>query len=44
MRWLDAIIDSVDMGLIILREILKDSEACYAAVHGITKSWISLSK
>ena len=38
MRWLDAIIDSVDMSLSKLREIVKDREAWYAVVHEVTKS------
>ena len=38
MRWLDGIIDSVDMSLSKLREIVKDREACRAAVHGSQKS------
>ena len=43
MRWLDGIIDSVDMSLCILREMLKEREAWYAVVHGVTKSRTRLS-
>ena len=36
--WVNGIIDSVDMRLSKLREIAKDREAWWAAVHGVTES------
>ena len=43
MRWLDSIIDSMDMNLSKLWGTVQDREAWLAADHGVTKSWTQLS-
>ena len=43
MRCLEGIIDSMDMSLSKVQEIVKDREAWHAAVYGVIKSWKELS-
>ena len=43
LRWLDGIINSMDMGLGRIRQLVMDREAWHAAIHGVTKSQTRLS-
>ena len=43
MRRLDGIIDTMDMGLRGVLELVMDKEAWRAVVHGVSKSWMQLS-
>ena len=44
MRWLDGIINAMDMNLGKLQEVVREREAWRATVHGITKSQTRLGK
>ena len=43
MRWLDGITDLMDISLSEIQELVVDSEACCATIHGATMSWTQLS-
>ena len=43
MKWLDSITDSMDMNFSKHQEIVEDSRAWRAAVHGVSKNWTQLS-
>ena len=43
MRWLDGIMDLMDVSLSELREMVIDREAWRAEIHGVAKSWTRLS-
>ena len=42
-RWLEGITDSIDMGLVELRQLVLDRETWCAVVHGVAKSWTGVS-
>ena len=43
MRWLDDLVDSMDMSFSKLQETVKDRETWHVVIHGVTKSWTLLS-
>ena len=42
MGWLHGIMNAMDMNLGKLQEMVRNREACHAAIHGVMKSWTQL--